>query len=206
MKSLHDIAIQYVDNIRFGTDKGTHGFASFYEELIGSLREQPCAILEVGVHSGASIRMWREAFPQATIVGIDLRLDYTHPIQHPQTFLYEGDVMTTDVLQRAVKEHGPFDLVVDDAAHTAKCTSAIVNAVWPFGIKPGGWLSIEDTHNKNAQGLFEYVKHWTFLANHENRCGSCGRGRWKHKPSAAIAEIHQVIYRYGIMAVQRYRA
>lgn len=47
-------------------------YLPIYEQLLFPLREQPFTLLELGVWSGASLEMWRDSFPRATIVGIDL--------------------------------------------------------------------------------------------------------------------------------------
>ncbi len=48
------------------------GYLEVYEERFGSLRDQPIALLELGVAQGKSIEMSRDCFPKATIVGVDL--------------------------------------------------------------------------------------------------------------------------------------
>lgn len=48
--------------ISFGTDKSsrTHHFTKHYEVYFEPLRNFPLKILEIGVQSGASLRMWRQ--------------------------------------------------------------------------------------------------------------------------------------------------
>ena len=73
MKTLDEIALQYEGGAHptIDTDKSTHGYTGFYDEILGHLREQPCTILDIGVNTGGSIRMWEEGFPLAKIIGID---------------------------------------------------------------------------------------------------------------------------------------
>jgi hypothetical protein len=47
-------------------------YLEVYEERFGSLRDQPIALLELGVAKGKSIEMSRDCFPKATIVGVAL--------------------------------------------------------------------------------------------------------------------------------------
>ena len=65
---------------KHGTDKwGSHWYARHYHRHLQHLRSQTFAMLEIGIggythmdHGGASLRMWKEYFPHATIVGLDI--------------------------------------------------------------------------------------------------------------------------------------
>src|ERR1700712_2107712 len=60
---------------RWGTDKSAlgHNFLVFYEKFLNGLRNRGnLRVLEIGVYSGASLRMWEEYFPNAVIVGLDI--------------------------------------------------------------------------------------------------------------------------------------
>ncbi len=43
-----------------------------YERILEGLRDKEARILELGVSSGASLLLWRDYLPNATIVGIDI--------------------------------------------------------------------------------------------------------------------------------------
>lgn len=53
------------------TDKSSdgHGYMDAYERI---LNPELRTILEIGVASGGSLRMWSELFPHAHVVGVDL--------------------------------------------------------------------------------------------------------------------------------------
>ena len=59
----------------YRTDKSA-SFLSVYEALFAPLREHPVALLELGIHHGGSLLMWRDYFAQGRIAGLDL-----HPVQ-----------------------------------------------------------------------------------------------------------------------------
>ena len=67
MKNLDELAIA------FNTDKSTrtHGFTNHYQVYFELLRDLPLKLLEIGVQSGASLRMWKQYFPKAEIYGLD---------------------------------------------------------------------------------------------------------------------------------------
>ena len=107
---------------KYGSDKHSHGFCPFYERLFGPVRADVEAILEIGVMNGASIRMWLDYFPNATVYGMDNCM-YVNRAVWPRddrfTFvLAEPDGPTAGELQRLVSAVGRFDIVLDDASHT----------------------------------------------------------------------------------------
>ena len=70
-KTIHDFAVE------FGTDKAG-GHASTYDAFLSMLRDKPLNILELGINSGASLKMWCEAFPYANIYGWDKDIEKTY--------------------------------------------------------------------------------------------------------------------------------
>ena len=57
--------------LKYGTDKASHRFTRHYNMLFCKGRNDVRRVLEVGVFGGASIKMWHEYFPNATIFGVD---------------------------------------------------------------------------------------------------------------------------------------
>jgi hypothetical protein len=68
MRSLDKIAIHY------GTDKSSyiHNYCVKYEKWLPFNRLEPITILEIGVLGGQSLSTWREYYPNATVVGLDI--------------------------------------------------------------------------------------------------------------------------------------
>lgn len=57
---------------KHGTDKSVHGYCPHYERRFAGWRHKPITLLEIGVDAGASMRMWRDYFPNAKITGVDI--------------------------------------------------------------------------------------------------------------------------------------
>lgn len=79
-------------------------------------------MLEIGVggarhpdKGGASLRMWKEYFPKAQIVSIDVFDKSLH--EEEGIKIYQGDQTDTVFLHKFCDESGPFDLIVDDGSH-----------------------------------------------------------------------------------------
>jgi hypothetical protein len=119
-------------------------YLPIYEQLLFPLREQPFTLLELGVWSGASLEMWRDSFPRATIVGVDLGPpelelgDRVHVIR--------GDQTDGGLLQQLCGLHAPagFDVIIDDASHLGITTARSLQILYAKCLRPGGLYCIED--------------------------------------------------------------
>lgn len=135
--------------IHHGTDKwGAHFYTPIYEELFRSRRDQPVRLLEIGVGGydyqrvgGASLAMWRDYFPFATVVGFDIhakRLDLG-----PRVTVLQGSQSDPAFLQRLAADHGPFDIIIDDGSHAPKDVVASFLGLFP-ALGDGGLYVVED--------------------------------------------------------------
>jgi hypothetical protein len=132
--------------LRHGADKSSagHGFTNIYERYTAGWRQQPVAVLEIGVWRGASLRMWRDYFPRGHIFGIDISADAAAQASD-RIEVFVGDQSDTDLLERVVRHSGPLDLVIDDGGHRVEQQMPTLAFLWPH-VKPGGMYVIEDTH------------------------------------------------------------
>jgi 23S rRNA U2552 (ribose-2'-O)-methylase RlmE/FtsJ len=126
----------------FSADKRPSSLIA-YERHFRDLRESATSILEIGVKRGGSILAWRRYFPNAQIVGVDIK---TKPKKWPDRVIVEtGDQGDTEFLQRLIDQYGPFDIVIDDGSHMMHHQQLAFETFWPH-VKPGGLLIIEDIH------------------------------------------------------------
>jgi hypothetical protein len=112
--------------MKYGTDKegdhSAHGeghkFCNFYDHHLSSIRYDKLKIFEIGIFDGASLRMWEEYFPNSTVYGVDL-LEYTTSklINEGRIKSFQLDAGNKELLLKFKKDHGPFDIVVDDGSH-----------------------------------------------------------------------------------------
>lgn len=133
MPTLDEIAVKH------GTDKSSagHFYTRHYETLFEAARYMPLNVLELGVWKGASLRMWREYFPNATITGVD-RTDRNITVPNTRIIICDQDC---DTLPEQLD--GPFDIIVDDASHLAAPTIKSFHNLFPH-LKAGGTYVIED--------------------------------------------------------------
>jgi hypothetical protein len=116
------------------TDKyWLHNYLPLYEKHICNPTE-PQSILEIGVAYGASLDLWKEAFPNAYVCGVDKKDRQTGH----EVFIGGQD---DPKIARRVAEKGTFDLIVDDASHQPDHTTRTFELYFPLCNK---WYVIED--------------------------------------------------------------
>lgn len=122
--------------LKTGTDKAhTHKYCDFYEKV---LPKDPKRILEIGVKYGSSLRMWKEYFPDAEIIGIDI----AEPIQVEGCVVLQIDQCD----QFALSELGMFDLIIDDGSHMTLHQQISFNQLYYHNLNQGGLYIMEDLH------------------------------------------------------------
>ncbi len=101
-----------------------HGtsYLDIYERYFAARRFEVKSVLELGVLYGNSLRLWRDYFPNAHIVGLD-RNARCKIYEEPRISIVAGDQADPYVVAEAA-EHGPFDLIIDDASHLHPLTIA----------------------------------------------------------------------------------
>ena len=134
--------------------KPSHYFVE-YDRLFSPIRYDPIRLLELGVRSGASMLVWRDYFPTATIVGLDI--DECPPIfPNEERFHFvrgrQDDHYTLDEAVRIAG--GPFDIIIDDASHIGSITARSFAYLFPAGLKDGGIYAIEDICTAFLAGVF----------------------------------------------------
>ena len=114
-----------------------------YQSLLAPFRDREISLLELGVHSGHSLLLWREFLPEARIAGLDLRAAPENVAGLENVTYIRGRQEDRAVLDRVASAHGPFDLIFDDASHVGRLTKA--SYLHLIGhLKPGGLYIFED--------------------------------------------------------------
>jgi len=129
------------DRELYNTDKYDLGYIhTFYDELFSPLKDKVTDVLEIGIHAGTSILLWRDFFNNATIYGIDVeKCDRVHQ-QHNIIDIY-GDAYNTEIFSNFNNKE--FDIIIDDGPHTLETMTFFINYYLPL-LKSGGILIIED--------------------------------------------------------------
>lgn len=137
-ESLNEIGL------KFDTDKSSrhHDFLDLYERFLEPIRYKRNTMLEIGVWTGGSLRMWEKYFPSSTVIGID-----NDPVakQHQggRIQIETADQSRLDHLLEIGQRFGPFELVIDDGSHLWDHQILTLKTMLPF-VKPGGLYILED--------------------------------------------------------------
>ncbi len=122
--------------IKHGTDKSSkcHNYTAVYENMFGAIRneprDKPLKILEIGIATGASLRMWLEYFPNAEVHGIDISVEDMQgpPAIYDKVTLHIGNQADKDFLDRIGID---FDIVIDDGSHRVEDQIFTFKHLWP---------------------------------------------------------------------------
>lgn len=187
---------------KYGSDKGSnllqnpypwapHTYTTYYEALFGHCREKITKVFECGIGSsdqsvlsnmsssgapGASLRMWRDYFPNAIIVGGDI---------DPKTIFFE-DRIKSYVLDQTNPElinsfwlsvgEEQFDIIIDDGLHTFNAGITLFeNSI--ARLKPNGVYIIEDITPADLLLFKSYFSNTSLIVNYitlfygENKVG-----------------------------------
>lgn len=131
--------------LKYGTDKGpqSHHYTEQYEELFSEMRDRHLKILEIGVLAGASVKMWRDYFPNAQVVGIDINLQLEGS---ERLKILQCDAASAGALVSMAEREGLFDIVIDDGSHAHVHHMTAFYSLFPFYMKRRGMYFIEDLH------------------------------------------------------------
>lgn len=149
MVTLDELAIKH------HTDKRSeiHNYTATYEPLLQHLRDEPMVLLELGwgghedaSKGGESARMWRDYFPNATIIVIDNESKHIPQADIDAGIVFrQGSQADHEFLNGLADEFGNFDVIVDDASHLSSLTIRSWEILYPR-LKSGGIYIVEDTH------------------------------------------------------------
>lgn len=139
MGTLNDIGLKY------DADKSSrfHHYLDFYQKMLPD-REFSGRLLEIGVMDGLSMKMWREYYPNAEIVGIDIKdmsMFHNTDWQVPESV----KLLTLDGTKEAdMRPLGMFDIIIDDGSHYMSQQQASFELLYYSQLNKGGMYILED--------------------------------------------------------------
>jgi hypothetical protein len=136
--------------VKYGADKGRHivnanglTYADIYDKYFSSMRNANINILELGVRGGASIKVFREYFPNARIYGIDIDPSCKQFHDPSKNIFIEIMSQTDENSINSFLKDTQFDIILDDASHVNTFTIASYNILWKR-VKRNAMYIIED--------------------------------------------------------------
>ena len=149
-----------------------HTYSFSYELHLGRVRAAAQArggvvrLLEIGLGcgmtygEGAGFPLWRAYFGVGVELSVlefqsDCALAWGARKENSDVKVFAGDQCDRKLLRRIIAERGPFDVVIDDGAHSMRGQTAAIEAFFPSGLRPGGVLAIEDLFTSHSK-----PSHW----------------------------------------------
>jgi demethylmacrocin O-methyltransferase len=140
---------------KYGTDKyHPHHYTEYYYGMLSPRRNTVKRLVEIGIRTGASLRMWRDFFPNAEIIGIDRNEKYL--FSEPRITCYQASQAKAVKLgQLCTNIGGNFDIIIDDGSHIPDKQISAFGAMLPY-LRPDGIYFIEDIR---GAGDVERIQH-----------------------------------------------
>lgn len=172
-----------------GIMKWRHHIES-YDEYFQRFRGKPVHVVEIGVHSGGSLEMWRNYFGMDCLVyDIDIHED-CRAYENQYTRIFIGDQADRSFWTRFRQQVPHVDILIDDGGHTFEQQAVTIEEMLHH-IAPGGLYACEDifpSRNSFAAYLYGLI---AALNDVDEKHVVSGR----HTPfQAAIASIHFLPY------------
>ena len=134
------------------SDKGTiHDYIEgYYSQEFSDKRDKEIKLMEIGVHRGPSIILWKAWFKNSEIIGVDNEDLYEGERVYDKLLI--EDAYTDEFINKFDDNY--FDYIIDDGPHTLE--SQIISATkWIHKIKSKGKLIIEDIQSPEWIGAIE---------------------------------------------------
>jgi hypothetical protein len=111
-------------------------------------------VLEIGIGTGASLRMWRDFFPRAMIYGVDIDPKTLFNEDRIRTFLCDQS-KESDLLGLLKETGADIDLIIDDGSHNFDDQVFSCLTLMPL-VSRGITYVIEDTRREIIKELRKY--------------------------------------------------
>jgi len=173
----------------YGSDKGelvkeghpypwpSHTYADFYAKLFSHCRNNVTKVFECGLGTnnpnyrssmsisgkpGASLRVWRDYFPNATIYGADIDKDVLFEEERIKTyFINQLDPGTIKSFWETIGKT-EFDFMIDDGLHTVEAGSTLfLNSI--DKLSSNGIYIIEDVTPQNLARYKKFFQNKKYL-------------------------------------------
>jgi hypothetical protein len=152
----------------YPTDKDfTHNYyEAAYESAFSSIREEVKLVCEIGIGGfwnevgwvhGNSLKVWRDYFPNADILGLDIKEYQIEDLGRIRTGWL--DQSKKDLVVDYASKLKDYDLIVDDGSHNIY-DQQITLAYFFKCLKPGGIYILEDLHSSIEVNDLEKAKFW----------------------------------------------
>lgn len=120
-------------------DDFSRDFYEHYEHHFGPIREKKLRLLEIGIRTGGSLKMWAKYFSDVHVDGVDIspecKKEYGRNI----------GVFIGDQSDKAFLDTLPmYDIIIDDGSHVMEHQVKSFDTLWRSHLNDGGIYVVED--------------------------------------------------------------
>lgn len=145
----HQSDYQYLDELALqaGADKASkyHNYTEVYARYFSPLKNEPIKFLEIGLHKGASVKLWESYFRNADLHFIDITFQNIEYHSHRSHYHLVNQEDPAELQAFIQKTGGHFDIIIDDGGHTMQQQIISFQQLFPH-LRSGGMYVIEDLH------------------------------------------------------------
>jgi hypothetical protein len=201
---------------KYGSDKGggvanrpfgwlPHTYADFYSMLFDHCRTHVRFVFECGLGTnnsdlpssmgilgrpGASLRVWRDYFPAARVIGADIDKDILFNEDRIETYFVDQTSEESILELWANIPEVKFNLMIDDGLHTyAAGVSLFENSI--SKLDDQGIYVIEDVHLKDLIRFQSYFKDKQYIVYYVNL----------YRPQSALKNNNMVVVRKKVSSI-----
>ncbi len=154
---------------KYQPSKRHHNYLQHYWTHLRDIRHQVRSMIEIGVQTDRSVRMWEEFFPNAQIYGIDID-PACREFESGRVHIRIGSQADPVFMNGVLDEIGEtLDLVIDDGSHVPDHQLHTFNQLFPR-LSDHGVYIIEDTGGavgdtelktvNRCKQLIDHVMYW----------------------------------------------
>jgi hypothetical protein len=134
--SLYNIGLSLTDKIYH------HRYDRFYPQFLEKFRKYSFNMLEIGVDSGGSLKLWQKYFPKAKIYGIDHKSSWTD--ESGAFEILKCDQSKVEELEKAIYKLPKCKFIIDDGSHVPYHQFITFDKFFTNLLEDGGVYIIED--------------------------------------------------------------
>lgn len=167
----------YYTNL-YGSDKGDYSgrgnhYSNYYEHFFFPLKETATNICEIGVKNGASLNTFKDYFPNAQIIGLDLHNKSKCNTSRITTYVLDQSKIADleNFTTQCEKSNLKFDIILDDGSHDISHQQLTFGKFFKL-LKPKGIYVLEDLGSsfmEVGENVYGYIQTQEKLENNTLR-------------------------------------
>ena len=167
--SLNELERFFFEGKHHILDKWLHYFDA-YERFFSKYKGKDVVILEIGVHKGGSLQMWKHYFKgknnRVRVYGIDI-VEECKLLEEESVEIFIGSQEDRDFLRSVKEKTGQVDIVIDDGGHYMNQQIVAFEELFDI-VKEDGIYLCEDLHTSYMKQFGGAYRGETFVEYSKN--------------------------------------